>query len=313
MAQGAVVLVATLDISGSRQRDIYEPFARSFAYFLPLSILLLFALLLLGRNHVFPWIAEPIPEKAAYLSIPFLALRGLIGLTVMAVLSFLALGRASNDDRLADSAEHSASPWSVVLVIAFMIVYTYLAFDLIMSLQPHWYSTLLGAHYAVGCFYLGIAAIVLVGSLKGEIASEARGRLTMLMFGIAPFWISLLWSQYIVIWYGDMPEETQFVYLRFYQMPWTAVTLVAIALAFVIPFALLLPRRAKFAGALQLAGSMCAIIGLFVEKYMLIVPSFSPEKLVVGWIFPVVTLGFAALFIASYRFGAGRQNRPADS
>jgi hypothetical protein len=312
MAQGAVILAATLDITGARWRDAYRPIARSFAGFLPLSVVL-FALLLLGRNHIFPWIEESIPEKAAYLNVPFLSLRGLAGLAVLAWLSFKSLGRDSDDDNVDGAAEHSASPWSVALVITFAVVYSYLAFDLIMSLQPHWHSTLLGAHYAVGCFYLGIAGLVLVSSRKVEIESEIRGNLTRLMFGISPFWISLLWSQYIVIWYGDMPEETQFVYLRFYQMPWTAVTLVAIALAFVLPFLILMPRRAKLNGMLQLIVSLCVIFGLFVEKYMFIVPSFNSETLVVGWIYPLVTVGFAALFIASYKYSARRMNIASDS
>ena len=312
MAQGAVIVAATFDITGARARDAYRPIARSFAGFLPLSVIL-FALLLLGRNHIFPWIEEPIPEKAAYLNMPFLSLRGLVGLAVLAWLSFKSLGKASDADKAAGAAEHSASPWSVALVITFAVVYSYLAFDLIMSLQPHWHSTLLGAHYAVGCFYLGIAGLVLVGSMRTEVASEDRGKLTMLMFGIAPFWISLLWSQYIVIWYGDMPEETQFVYLRFYQMPWTAVTLVAIALAFILPFVILIPRRAKLNGTLQLICSLCAIAGLFIEKYMFVVPSFNSEMLVVGWIYPLVTVAFAALFIASYKFAARGMNTSAKS
>jgi len=311
MAQGAVILVAALDITGSRQIDTYKPIARSFAVFLLVSILL-FALLLLGRNHIFPWIAEPIAEKAPYLNVPFLFLRGLVGLAVLTWLSFKFLSRTSGDSTSANTTERSASPWSVVLVIAFMVIYTYLAIDLIMSLHPYWYSSLFGAHYAVGCFYLGIAGVVLIGSRRSETAGEAGGKLTRLMFGMSAFWISLLWSQYIVIWYGDMPEETHFVYLRFYQMPWTAVTIVAMALAFVVPFFLLMPQRAKFASSLQFIGAVGAIAGLFVEKYMFVVPSFSPGKLVIGWMYPLVTIGFAVVFIASYKFGARRMKRTAN-
>jgi hypothetical protein len=309
MAQGAIVLAATLDITGARWGGGFRRIVRSFAGFLPISVAL-FALMLLGRDHIFPWIAEPIPEKAAYLNMPFLALRGLAGLAALAWLSFMFIKRTAPRPPAADSSgsppEHRASEWSVALIIGFMLIYTYVAFDLIMSLQPHWHSTLLGAHYAVSCFYLGIAGLVLVGSMRPEVAIGERHNLTTLMFGISPFWISLLWSQYVVIWYGDMPEETQFVYLRFYQMPWTAVTLVAIALAFVVPFTVLMPRRAKLKRALQFMVASCAILGLFVEKYVFIAPSFSPDELVIGWIYPLVTLAFAALFVMSYRFTARR-------
>jgi len=279
MAQGAVVLAATLNITGARWREYYAQLARSFAGFLPVCVVL-FAVLMLGGDHIFPWIDEPVPEKAAYLNVPFMTARGLLGLALMAWLSWMSLAKPSVKHPRIDAPEPSsqdgASPWSVALVMAFMVVYSYLAFDLIMSLQPHWHSTLLGAHFAVSAFYLGIAGLVLVGCMRPEAPREDRGNLAKLMFGISPFWISLLWSQYIVIWYGDMPEETHFVYLRFYQMPWAPVTMVAIALAFVIPFALLMPRRAKLLRALQLLASASVVIGLMIEKYILVVPSFSP-------------------------------------
>jgi hypothetical protein len=126
------------------------------------------------------------------------------------------------------------------------------------------------------------------------------------MFGVAPFWISLLWSQYIVIWYGDLPEETGFIYLRFYQMPWKVVTLSMVALAFIIPFALLMPRSAKLKRAMQLSVSLCVIAGLLIEKYVLIMPSFSPNDLSLGWIYTLVTVGFAVSFATTYRVSLHR-------
>ncbi|UCD58154.1 MAG: hypothetical protein JSV16_03300, partial [Candidatus Hydrogenedentota bacterium] len=123
--------------------------------------------------------------------------------------------------------------------------------------------------------------------------------------------VSLLWSQYIVIWYGDMPEETQFVYLRFYQAPWRPVSLLTIALAFVAPFMGLMPRRAKLIGLVPLLASMCVIVGLLLEKYLLVVPSLSPDNLALGWIHALVTAAFAGLFVFSYRFSV-RRAKPAE-
>jgi len=303
MAQGAVLLAATLDITTAGWQRYYSRLARDFARFLPVCVAL-FAGLMLGRNHLFPWIAEPLPEKVAYLNFRFLAARGLIGLGALAWLSSMFFKKTA----AGASERGGASPWSVALAMVFAIVYSYLAFDLIMSLQPHWHSTLLGAHFAVSAFYLGIAGLLFVSSLKPEAPRKDRGNLAMLMFGISPFWMSLLWSQYIVIWYGDIPAETQFVYLRFYNMPWTAVTLAVIALAFVLPFVMLMPRRAKLTRATQLLASASAITGLLIEKYLMVVPSLSPHRLAAGWIFIVVTAGFAALFVACCMFsprGAG--------
>jgi len=316
LAQGAVILVATLDITNAGWGKSYVRVARAAAGFLPVCVVL-FAVLLLGRNHLFEWIIEPIPEKAAYLNVRFLAIRGLVGLSVMAALSWILLKGRTADvigaRQPGDAAQAGASPWSVVVIIAFMGVYSVLAFDLIMSLKPHWYSTLLGAHFAVSSFYLGIAGLCFIGGRGADVPGEDSRKLCTLMFGVSPFWISLLWSQYIVIWYGDMPEETEFLYLRFYQMPWQAVTLVMLALAFVLPFAILIARRTKEMKSVRMLASLSAIAGLFLEKYILVAPSLSPYKPRGLWIYLLVTAGFAVLFIICYKFTmrrAGPENLP---
>jgi Ni/Fe-hydrogenase subunit HybB-like protein len=307
LAQGAVALAATLDITNARWGREYVRIARALSSFLPVCVIL-FAILLIGRSHIFPWITEPVPEKSAYLNVPFLAVRGLVGLALLAFLSRITLARM--DSAEVSSTRPGASRWSVALVIAFAVIYSYLAFDLIMSLEPHWYSTLLGAHYAFGSFYLGTAALCFVGCLRAEVPKEDRHKLAKLMFGFSPFWISLLWSQYVVIWYGDIPEETHFVYHRFYHAPWTALTIAVLVLAFVLPFVALMSRRAKLMGALQLIASFSAIMGLFLERHLLIVPSLSPDNLNIGWMYLLVTAAFAVLFSAIYRFSMGRMASP---
>ncbi|MBI4830580.1 MAG: hypothetical protein HY801_03295 [Candidatus Lindowbacteria bacterium] len=264
LAQGAVVFAAVLDITNARWGRRYVQLSRYFAGFLPVGVVL-FAVLLLGRNHIFPWIAHAIPGKEAYLNVPFLAARGLLGLAVLTALSWKFMSETK--DRYSDVGRSGASPWSVILVMAFMLVYSVIAIDLIMSLQPHWHSTLLGAHYAVGSLYLGMAGLCLAGFIKAGVPRDDRQKLCQLVFGFSLFWVSLLWSQYIVIWYGDVPNETGFVYLRFYQMPWKAVTLLVLALGFILPFFSLMSRRAKLIGIVPFFGSVCVFIGLLLEKY----------------------------------------------
>jgi hypothetical protein len=297
LAQGAVIFSAALNLTTAKWGRPYVSIARSFAGFLPVSVIL-FAILLLGRNFIFPWIAEPLPLKAAYLNVPFLAVRGLVGLGLLAFLSWMFL-RQTKDAPL-DSLE--ASPWAVFLVISFMAVYTYLAFDLIMSLQPTWYSTLLGAHFALSAFFLGIAGLCLAGFVAGGIPAEERRRISKLLFAFSLFWMSLLWSQYIVIWYGDIPEETQFVYLIFFQYPWRAITIASFFLSFVFPFVILMPKEAKTAPFFPLVASIFIVFGLLLEKYVLVIPSFHPNTLAVNWIHAVVTIGFGILFYVSCTF-----------
>lgn len=306
LAQGGVIFAAALNITHARWGERYVRLSHYFAGFLPVCVGL-FVILLLGRNYIFPWIASPIPAKAAYLNMPFLAGRGIVGLGILWALSWKFLSDTRNDGM----GVNGASRWAVALVVAFMVIYSYLAFDLIMSLQPHWHSTLLGAHYAVGSLYLGMGGLCLLGCLGPGVAREDRRKLSQLLFGFSLFWVSLLWSQYIVIWYANMPAETQFVYLRFYYRPWSIVTLAVLALAFLLPFFLLMPRRAKLLGIVPLAASFCILTGLLLEKYVMVVPSLSPDELGFGWMFLLVTTIFAALFAASCRWAA-RRARPAE-
>lgn len=293
LAQGSVVLVAVLNLTNAGWGKSHVKLAEYAVGFLPVCIVL-FAILLLGRAHIFPWVTEPVPGKEWYLNIPFLAWRGLIGLTVMSALSWMFLSRLRRDDTEADRV--ITSQWAVGLAMAFMVNCSGQAFDLIMSLDPHWYSTLLGAHYAISSFYLGIAGLCLAGCLLGGVPEVDHRKICKLVFGSALFWISLLWSQYIVIWYGDIPEETGFIYLRFYQDPWRLLTIALFVLAFVLPFGLMMSRRAKSTKIVPIVASLCVIAGLALEKYVLTVPSLSPHELAFGWIYILVTAAFAALF-----------------
>ncbi|RJP21723.1 MAG: hypothetical protein C4520_09380 [Candidatus Abyssobacteria bacterium SURF_5] len=296
LAQGSVIFAASLNLTNARWGRPYVGIARSFAAFLPV-VVILFAVLLLGRVSIFPWVADPVPQKAAYLNIPFLAIRGLLGLSLLALFSWIFLYKTGKQSEASDPIQ--ASPWAVALVILFMVVYTYLAFDLVMSLQPNWYSTLLGAYFAVSAFFLGLAGLCVAGYFAA-IPDGDRRRISKLLFAFSLFWMSLLWSQYIVIWYGDIPEETQFVYLIFFRSPWRAVTLTMLALAFVIPFTILMPRRAKATGFIPLISSSFVLAGLLLEKYVLVIPSFHPDVIAINWIHLLVTIGFAALFYLSH-------------
>jgi hypothetical protein len=298
LAQGSIAFAATLNITHAQWGRRYTRLAGCCLGFLPVCVVL-FAILLLGRHSIFPWITQPIPEKAPYLNVPFLAARELVGLAALAFISWKFLSAMR-------TAREGASPWAVILIMAFMVVYSYMAFDLVMSLQPTWYSTLLGAHYAISSYYLGMSALCLAGWFRAGVPRNDRRKISTLMFGFALFWVSLLWSQYIVIWYGDMPAETLFVYLRFYRMPWSAVTLAVLALGFVFPFAVLMPARSKVMGIVTLLASASIVIGLFLERYMLLVPSLSPDKLGIGWVYLPVTAAFAALFGVCFTVTARR-------
>ena len=105
------------------------------------------------------------------------------------------------------------------MLIAYAWVFSLVAFDFVMALDPHWFSTLMGAYYFVGNLLVGIAFVSIVSvwgrgrlGLHDYIGTQQLHDIGKLLFGFSILWAYMVWSQYLVIWYGDLPEETEFVY-----------------------------------------------------------------------------------------------------
>lgn len=185
--------------------------------------------------------------------------------------------------------------------------FSMIAFDMIMALQPHWFSNLLGGFYFMASF-LGAHTLLVLLMLYGEgqtgvhdlISPKQRHDLGKLCFGFTVFWAYLMWSQYLVIWYGNLPEETGFVFSRVWGS-WRPVGAAVLAGMFVIPFIGLLgvaPKKSRLTLALFATISLTA---LWLERYLLVIPSVTAEH---GPAFGVPelapTLGFLGLFLLSY-------------
>ena len=136
-------------------------------------------------------------------------------------------------------------------MILFGITITLAAVDLIMSMNPHWYSTMIGVYLFAGAVLSGLVAVALLalwlqsqGLIHGAITKEHYHDLGKLIFGFVVFWAYIAFSQYMLIWYANMPEETQFFMMR--QIgPWVGVSLALIVIHFVLPFLGLMSRHVK--------------------------------------------------------------------
>ena len=311
VAQGGVVISAALYLTQARWGGaaVYR-LAEGFVAFLPLGWLL-FWLLLPGRELVFPWIRHPIAAKAAWLNVPFLFARDGGALLILTVLSivFVRCSRRADAVRWAESGETITPPPRAVrrlaptLVITYTVVYSLLAFDLVMSLSPVWYSTRFGAYFFAGAFWSALAAIGVLTciALERPAGAAARHRTCLhdigkQVFAFSIFWAYLLWSQYLPIWYADLPEETFFLVRRIHALPWGVLGWLVLLLVWVVPFIVLLGRTAKQSRVVL--GTVCGLglIGMWIERYVLVAPSLSPTAIPFGWVEALVTAGFAGLF-----------------
>ncbi|MGH7906439.1 MAG: hypothetical protein ACREP6_07400 [Candidatus Binataceae bacterium] len=312
LAQGGVVFSATLYMCQARWGGpgLYR-LAESGSKFLPVGFFL-FWVLFGGRFVIFPWITHPIHEKSPYLNVPFMFARDGAGLFAMWILSWIFV-RQSRRQQVVDWANNYESveeaPGCVaylapIVGIAFVIVYCLLGIDLVMSLSPQWYDAMFPIYFAFGAYMSGVFGMGLLASLgKRPLRRDTSGErggvlhdLGKLVFGAGSFWAYLLFAMYLVIWYGDIPKETFFAAPRVNYAPWGAIGWSATGLIFVLPFFFLMSKKAKQSPYVM--GFVCfgSLVGVWMERYVLVTPSMSRYSIPFGWIEILVTIGFIGLF-----------------
>lgn len=334
MAQGGLVFAAAYDLTRARWGEGVKRLALGMGVFLPLS-LLLFLFLFVGSKILFPWVLNPIPEKQLWLNLPFLLSRDLLGL--LALYSFglaylfyslrpeigaamaLKEGPVSRlwalftrewrgSERERERSHRLLPILGPLLVISYALIFSLLSFDLVMALDPHFISTLFGAYFFVSSFYMGLAGTALFAVLlRRPLGLEALiGRsqfhdLGKLLFGFCLVAGDFFWSQYAVIWYGNLPEETEYVILRTKELPWAPLALVVLIVSFAGPFLLLLSRRMKERPIPLAVVASFILVGMWLERYLLVVPSlWKGPDLPLGWLELFMTLGFLAVFLLPY-------------
>ena len=163
----------------------------------------------------------------------------------------------------------------------FALSLTFAAFDWIMSMQPSWYSTMFGVRMFAASAVLGLALNILVtlglrraGIYKGVVNVEHFHDLGKLMFGFLIFWAYISFSEFLLIWYAAIPEETVYYHLRWDTQWWRTVSVSIVVVKFIIPFFLVMSRNAKRnVGLLGLGAGWIAALHL-VEMYYWIMPYY---------------------------------------
>jgi len=195
---------------------------------------------------------------------------------------------------------------SAPALIVFAVTLTVASFDWIMSLDPHWYSTIFGVYVFSGCAVAIFALVPLLaialegrgGPLEGVVTAEHYHDLGKLLFGFVVFWAYIAFSQYMLVWYGNLPEETIW-YAHRLEHGWEAVT-VALALAhFVVPFFYLLLRRTKRNRALLAVACVWLLAAHGLDLYWLVMPAVHPEGVAFSLLGPLAWLGVGGLFAAA--------------
>ena len=343
IAMGAMLLTVVTWMTKAKWNWSVRRVSLAFVAFLPVSFVMLLPMLGLGESY-FPWITEvahdPIlQKKAAYLNMPFLLTRNVIGVLLLfgssLYFAYLALrpdmgltrGHAESDAGrdlwrgrltqgwLGQEVEEVVSyrrltRMGPAFVIVYAIVMSVLAYDWVMSLEPHWFSTMMGPWFFMGAFWSGMAATAVTVTLlkRGDsVLNKAMGRqqlhdLGKLTFAFCVFWTYLFFAQYLVIWYGKLPWEQAWIIHRA-EEPWGKWSALLIVMCFVIPFAGLIGRKAKMTPVVFRSVSFVLLAGLWLEKHLMVAPSIrSPDTATLGVTELFVALMFLGIFLYAVRW-----------
>ncbi|MEM5786796.1 MAG: NrfD/PsrC family molybdoenzyme membrane anchor subunit, partial [Syntrophobacteraceae bacterium] len=306
VSTGAFLLSPIMVITNAHWGRSLKRLAEAAGAFIPVAFVM-FWFLFLGREEVFPWLHEHLHVRAKeiWLQVPFLFLRDGAGLLILAGLFVLITYHSVEADIEYLRGHHGGrdrhlryqSNFAPVYAVAFAFILTLLSFDLIMSLDPHWISTLFGAYYFAGSFYTGIAAVILLSAFAVKqmgmgkyISGKSFHDLGKLLFGFCIVSADFFYVQFLVIWYGNLPEETRYVLARVRFDPWTALAWTVLLLCYVLPFLILLFRKVKMTVWSIAAMSVWVLAAMWLERFFLVAPSV--------WKAPTLPLGLTELLVS---------------
>ena len=333
LATAGVLFGAVMQVAKGHWGKSMHRLGQGFGAFLPASYLL-FLILYFGRNQIFPWIGNPVNSEghalpSAWFNVGGLFARGALFLALFYTLCFVwmyfslrpdmpAVARQlggwrrqvvdwigrdfGGEDNEAARSRGVLARLSPILALSYAIALSGVAIDLIMSLTPGWVSVLYPAYFFIGAWLSALAGMAVMATLFRKRldldywASNQWHDLGKLIFAFCVFWAYLWFSQYLPIWYGNLPRETIFILARM-EGPWLGLTIAFFAFIFVIPFVLLLGQKVKMAPRYLASVAGIILVGLWLERFNGVVPSiWTAGGIPLGWIELLVTLGFLGIF-----------------
>jgi hypothetical protein len=237
--------------------------------------------------------ARVLASKEPYLNVGFFAIRAVLYFLSWVWISRKLFANSTKQDESGDPALTASSQRvAPVAIIVFALTTTFAAFDWLMSLEPSWISTIFGVNFFAQCIVSMFAVTVLMGlSLRAQghfkkaVNVEHFHDLGKLLFGFLVFWAYVNFSQYMLIWYASIPEETTYYHLRWSQGGdgWKAWSMAILFGHFVLPFFVMLSRNAKRALSPLGVGAAIILLFHFVFVYWLVMPYYG-EGLSVSWV-----------------------------
>lgn len=281
-----------------------------------LLFLVILVPIFMGNAALFKWTDHALVEndhllheKHAYLNVTFFAIRAVIYFVFWGLLSRFFLKRSTEQDHSGDpelslKMERVSAP----AMILFALTITFAGFDLLMSLDPYWFSTIFGVYVFAGSVmgFMATASLSFMflqrqGLLKTAVTTDHYQDLGKLLFAFVFFWGYIAFSQFMLIWYANIPEETEWYQNRI-QGPWLTVSYALLFTHVIIPFGGLLSRYVKRSRAGLAFWAVWLLGAHYLDIYWLVMPSLNNQTVPFGLIDVAALIGVAGFFLAGLAY-----------
>jgi hypothetical protein len=292
---GGLLFLLTLYATNAKWPTVLRRAVEAVAGTLPLFVVL-FIPILVGLGVIYPW-TDPAANfsaleqhhfhgpKHAYLNVPFFLVRQLIYFGVLIFVSgrLIRISKRIDEDGGYDHVARARRFASGAIPFVGLVL-SFASFDWLMSLTPFWQSTMYGVYYFAGAILSGIAAVTLLcvwtrdeRNLFGYwLTDQHHHNLGKLLLAFTAFWAYIGFSQLMLIWIANLPEEVPYFWVRL-KTGWRAVTLFLIFGHFALPLALLLPRNTKMIPRYIAGVSLWVLFACAVDVYFLVMPALYPH------------------------------------
>jgi hypothetical protein len=294
-------------------RRISEFFASSIPYFILLVIPLFFSM-----HDLFTWMNPQVVAqdkvlqgRMAYLNVPFFITRD-VAIFLIWWLFYVVL--IKNSRKQDESADQNLTTRNIKLSLAFIPIFAFsisiISFDWMMSMTPKWFSTIFGVYLFAGSTWVALAVLTLAavlltenGYLSTKVKKDHYYSLGTLMFAFTVFWAYIAFSQYMLQWYGNLPEEIIY-FMHRWNGGWKYASLALVIIHFMVPFLILLPRSSKTNPKILIFVSIWIIVAQYFDSYWLVMPDMVNNGLVYtfSWMdfaFPVAVAGLIIVLFNS--------------
>lgn len=310
IALGGLFFTMLHHLTGATWSVVLRRFSEAIMVILPV-LAILFLPIIPGMHDLYHWTHEEavaadhiLQQKEPYLNIPFFLIRAVFYFGVWFLLARTLKKYSTQQDNAPEpSLTDKMRRFSAPGMLLFAVTLTYAAFDWLMSLNPHWYSTIFGVYIFSGSLlsvlaFILLAALYLRGKdvLQSVITLEHYHDLGKLLFGFTVFWAYIAFSQYMLIWYGNIPEETEF-FLQRWEGSWKYVSMVIVFFHFALPFLILVTRAAKRNLALMKVMGFWFLIIHYVDIHWIVMPTLHTEGFSLSWIDFTTLIGIGGLFV----------------